>query len=217
MIIILLNICAWVQFITNPAFSELSSTTNHAAKVLTVWVMFPHCFFGVLSAMHQPTPLSKQWILSQQTVTKCLLQPWKQAHTSFQELPLLLRAFLKRRTPSVVNYLWYEGFGWEQTIYLYKTEFMRKDAFLGFVWDRKIGAIRYLPAAALGRLNRLFWHSLTDACQSDALWWFLLFPSAQGSVQVYGPILEDTHRQRREWGLPFETWPTERFKTRLHR
>lgn len=55
---------------------------------------------------------------------------------------------------------------------------------------------RDLPAAALGRLNRLVWPCLTDARQGDALRRLLPFAFAEGSVEIHGPILVDTNKTK---------------------
>lgn len=156
---------------------------------LCVRVIFPHYFFGTRSTMYQWTQVSWERLLSQQSVRKCLLLLGKQPYhyTSHPENPLCnaLQAFLKGEDAmcGALAYPWCLSLirEKERCVCLLETEKVSQ-------W-----VIKYLPAAGLGRLNRLVWPSLTDACQCDTLWWLLLFSSAQGPVQVYGPVLVDTH------------------------
>lgn len=118
---------------------------------------------GSLSTMYQSIPDLQRWILSQQTVTKCLPLPLE---TTRRHAPC----------PSYVmlhDHVWII-FGWWTV-----SEFLC--------------VMRDLPAAGFRRCNRLICPGLTDPRQSDALRWLLLLSPAEGSVQIYGPVLVNTH------------------------
>lgn len=56
-----------------------------------------------------------------------------------------------------------------------------------------VGGRLVIPAGALAGLHWLVRARLTDAHQSDAVWRPFLLPPAEGSVQIYRPVLPNTH------------------------
>lgn len=151
------------------------------------WVVFSQYFWHAFR--YSPADFSLLTItLSQQSVSKCLLLPWGRLHnwTSFLELPsckvyshsLRVGCHAQGAAASLMWWVWIDVC-------------IKTDVLFSACLTKTVNqwVVRHLPVAGFSRLNRLVWPSWTDARQCDALWWLLLFSSAQGSVEVYGPFL----------------------------